>query len=163
MRRDIEQRKAFTILELLVIAAVLGITAAMLLMPTGHGTRTKPKRIQCINNLKNVGLAYRIFATDHDEMFPWQRTTNSMSAANADEAFKLYLILSNNISTPNIFACPADTRKPAADLKSISRTNINFFLGLNSAADLPNSFLAGDRNITTNGTPIGPGTVTLRA
>jgi hypothetical protein len=69
--------------------------------------------------------------------------------------------MSNELSTPYILACPTDVRKPTKNFRSLTASNISYFVGLNSANEYPNSLLAGDRNLTTNGIPVGPGLLTV--
>jgi type II secretory pathway pseudopilin PulG len=158
MRRVIDHRRAFTLLELILILAVLVILAAMLL-PTGGRRIAKGPRIQCVVQLRNIGLAYRVFSTDNHDLFPWQLTTNAPMPATFDEALRYYRAISNELSTPKILVCPSDNRKAARDWVGLSRTNISYFISLNSSETYPQSLLAGDRNILTNGVPIGPGIV----
>src|ERR1051326_1021555 len=62
---------AFTLIELLIVVAILAIIMGM--MPISPSfSRAKARRIKCVNNLKNVGLAYRIYANDSGGRFPWQ-------------------------------------------------------------------------------------------
>ncbi|PYI81079.1 MAG: hypothetical protein DME26_20480 [Verrucomicrobia bacterium] len=57
----------------------------------------KAKRIQCVNNLKQVGLAARIWASDHQDALPTD-----------------FVTMSNELSTPKLLLCPADTARKAA-------------------------------------------------
>src|SRR5881392_3561756 len=64
-------------------------------------------------------------------------------------------------NTTRILVCPADTRKPAKSFSTLRNTNISYFLGLDADETQPSSWLAGDRNLTTNGVPLQGGMVDI--
>ena len=66
---------AFTLIEMLVVIAIIGILAAMLL-PTLALGKARAKRIQCISNLRQTGVAFQMFANDHSGRYPMQVSTN---------------------------------------------------------------------------------------
>jgi len=80
------------------------------------------KRIQCVNNLKQIGLAARIFATDNNDVLPPD-----------------WLAMTNELSTPKILVCPADTgRQVAPNWTSFSAANISYqFLNPNGSETEP--------------------------
>lgn len=160
MKRHIGNEHAFTLLELIVIFTMTCVLLAILIPATIKAV-AKQKRIGCVSRLKNIGLGYRIFATDNGDMFPWQLTTNAPPPKAFDDVLRHYRSISNELSTPKILVCPSDNRKAARDWASLSRTNISYFVSLDSTEGYAQSLLTGDRNILTNGVRIGPGIVKL--
>lgn len=152
------QRCGFTVMELL---AVLGLGALLFFFfaPALNRPRVHAPRIKCVNNLKNIGLAYRIYATDNADRFPWQHAeTNGATRVEylADPAVYV-LAVSNELSTPKIVMCPSDVRHEATNWNSFSRENFSYFISADAAEDFPQSFLAGDRNITNQHGRLLPG------
>jgi prepilin-type N-terminal cleavage/methylation domain-containing protein/prepilin-type processing-associated H-X9-DG protein len=100
------RHRAFSLVELLVVIVVIAILAALLL-PVLSSARARGRRTACLNNLRQINLALRMYGDDHNDKSP---ATGRITFINYKEVAKGYLGL-NGPSSPRdmIFACPADT------------------------------------------------------
>jgi len=140
---------------LLVVVAVLAILAAMLL-PALASAKKKAQRINCINNLKQDGLAFRIWEGDNNDKLPMAVPTAQGGTKEFDtgaDTFRHFQVMSNELSTPNILVCPADTRTVANNFVRLKNQNVSYFVGLEANDANPQRFLDGDRNITGESDP----------
>jgi prepilin-type N-terminal cleavage/methylation domain-containing protein len=62
-----KQRRGFTLIELLVVIAIIAILAAIL-FPVFAQAREKARSAACLSNLKQVGMATRMYSQDYDEV-----------------------------------------------------------------------------------------------
>lgn len=66
---DLQKRRAFTLLELLVVIGIIAILAALLL-PVLTAAKKKAAQTTCINNLKQLGLGMQMYVSDNRDYFP---------------------------------------------------------------------------------------------
>ena len=156
-----------TLLELLVILAAITVLAALILPPMMRPPRSHWGP-QCVNNLKQTGLAFRIWEGDHGDRYPsFVSWTNggSMEFRSGLNAFRHFQVMSNELSTPRVLMCPQETdtfRSVATNFFNFNNSNISFFVGVDATETNPLMTLSGDRNIT-NGIRIRNGLMDLTA
>jgi competence protein ComGC len=164
----IHKSVAFTLFELLVLLMIVAILAALLL-PALAKAKEKATRISCLNNLKQIGVAYRIWGNDNGDLYPALQSVTKGGwtefLTNADQGplcWTNYAIMANELGqSPRILACPSDKRKPAGTLTTTGRApsdfkdnhTLSYFLGVSADDNQPQSLLGGDRNLGSGNEP----------
>jgi prepilin-type N-terminal cleavage/methylation domain-containing protein/prepilin-type processing-associated H-X9-DG protein len=148
---------AFTLIELMFVLAVLLFVAAIYLPAIQQRNHATSQRITCVNNLKQVGLAFRTFSLDNNDHYPMQTaaTNGTLEVAEFCPTYLHFQVMSNELTTPRILRCPEDAQRPiwATNWTSdLSNGKISYFVGLAADETHPQMFLTGDRNLT-NGQP----------
>jgi type II secretory pathway pseudopilin PulG len=147
---------AFTFFELLVLIGVIAILAAMLL-PALARAKERAQRISCVNNLKQVGLACRLWENDNGDHYPAGQTAAKGGwkdiLTKPDQGalcWTNYAIMANSLGqAAAILHCPADERTAAANFATDFQDNnhLSYFVGVSADDEHPQSILGGDRNL----------------
>lgn len=170
-----------TLLETVVVMVVLAVLVVMLLPAIGSRGNHNGPRIRCINNLKQIGTAYRIWENDNGDKYPMQQIealggmsellSNSINAGRF--AYLPYALMANELGqSPKVLICPSDERSPNTNFcwgmtngptetmyvsapfawGSFDNTNVSYFCGVGASDTSPQSILGGDRNLGNGGT-----------
>ena len=94
------RRHGFTVLELLAVIALIGILAAILL-PALARAREAGRRVACLSNLSQIGIALRIYADENNRELPWSGGNN--------DAYCLVSLHADASLSPFLFVCPSDS------------------------------------------------------
>ncbi len=129
------QKKGFTLIELLVVIAIIAILAAIL-FPVFAKAREEARKISCLSNLKQIGIAYMMYSQDYDDhllclnaagwvggggnaqqLGPTDQLTFEYSRDNPQDAATPGLIgwgwvLQPYIKNTQLFYCPSSIERP---------------------------------------------------
>ena len=154
-QKCMNHQRAFTRTDLAVAILIL-LALIFLVFPSLVWYKRDQERIGCASRLKNIGLAFRVFATDHSDRFPMQVSTNQGGTAEFNyttELYRHFAVLSNEISTPRILVCPTDSKRKSAKnfWDDMGNSNLSYFL-VPDSKETQTFLLAGDRNIISDAT-----------
>ncbi len=136
-----------TVIEILFVVTAL-VFVAFMLLPQMVRVSSRAPQITCVNNLKQIYLSFRIYAEDNVDRFPMSiGTTNNPVVNEATPVYQYFQLTSNELGTPKIVICPSDSRVWATNFANFGNGNVSYFIGLESNENLPQTMLAGDRNI----------------
>src|SRR4028118_1628834 len=105
------RRSAFTLIELLVVIAIISLLAAIL-FPVFAQAREKARQTACVSNLKQIGLAVRMYVQDYDETFPIFHAYNSAIPPGQPGHKGVEVELEPYAKSRDIFRCPDDQGTP---------------------------------------------------
>jgi prepilin-type N-terminal cleavage/methylation domain-containing protein len=172
MKRILKQKKAFTLIELLVVIAIIAILAAMLL-PALAAAKRRAQRINCVSNLREVNLAFRVWEGDHGDRYPMAVSTTdggakeSVRSALNTAAYpscgitNVFNVMSNELTTLKLLWCTSDSsgNRGATTNFALLGANppgasqgtnaISYFVCGDAADTSPQMILDGDRNLGT--------------
>jgi prepilin-type N-terminal cleavage/methylation domain-containing protein len=168
------KEKAFTLTELLVVIAVVGILALFPLSALAL-SKSAAHRLTCVSNLKQVGLAFRLWADNHAGRYPMRVSAaqggpqmsspvTSFAAnpsGNLVNIYRLFQVMSNELNTPKVLYCPmeydstvfqATAWSGASGVNLNGNNNLSYFVGVDADPFSPRMLLSGDHNMGNSGT-----------
>jgi len=162
-----QRNQALTLVELIVVIGVLTIVAAFLLPLFEASSCSSCKKLSCVNNLKQIGLSFRMWGDDNNDKYPMQvSVTNggAMELVATGNVAACFQVVSNILGDPKLLICPQDAKRtPATSFsRGFNNDNVSYFVGLDVTNETnPQMFLSGDGNFTVGGVPIKSGLLQL--
>lgn len=156
---------AMTLVEVLVVT-VMVVILAVVLLPMLAAPKMRAPRIYCLNNIKQIGLSYRLWEADNNGIYPQGiSVTNggSMEMAATGNVAQTFLVMSNILTTPKILFCPSDrVATEATSFTGLANANISYFVSMDVTNNAnPQMIISGDSNFEIGGVPVKSGLLQL--
>lgn len=161
---------ALTRTEILVVISMVAVLILIFFEKNKsdiHSARLYSANIECINNQKEIGQSFRVWANDHNDKYPMQTSlTNggTMELANGENAWINFRAISIKLTTPKILICPADWDKIATTnfATDFNNSRLSYFISLNPTNEydpenFARMFLFGDENFAVGGISVKSG------
>jgi hypothetical protein len=155
LRLSNQRNEAMTLTEVLVVIVISTFLVVVFILPALQRRPGGAQRINCVNNLKEINLAGRIWGGDNNDKYPTQvSVTNggAMELIATGNVVAGFQVMSNELSTPKILKCPEDKKHfEATNFESgFSAKNISYFIGVDADQNFPQRILTGDDNFEIN-------------
>jgi len=115
-----KKRQGFTLIELLVVIAIIAILASIL-FPVFSRAREKAREANCKSNLRQIGLAIQMYASDWDDLLPLANSRPSSSGPPG-----IVDVLGPYTKNRQVFRCPSDKAK----MWDIEGTSYDYGMGM---------------------------------
>jgi hypothetical protein len=136
--------RAFTRVELLCTLAALALLV-VLALPALAITAQRSQMIECLNNLRRVGVGFHCFANEHDDLFPCCAHTPD----NVTYPAYVYFTYLRIFSSPAFLVCPSDSLKTRSiSFDTFNNNNLSYFIWMNAEINTDASLMSGDRNLS---------------
>lgn len=123
----------------IMVAPVAGVAVgAAMVLPALAKAKEKAQSISCMNNMKQINIAFHIWAVDHGDKFPFQVSRSqggTLESCQPDSegydrnVAQHFQVMANELNTPKLLVCPGDKSKQvAASFKNLESWNVSYQL-----------------------------------
>lgn len=132
--------------------ALIYTSALALLAATGgckksgaYMDQPQAMQITCVNNLKQIGLAFRIWEGDHKDKNPFEVSTNEGGVMELvtpkdglrQNGYLIFQVMSNELHSPLLLVCPQDASKTVAkDWQHLTDANVSYVFPVHSTSNV---------------------------
>jgi prepilin-type N-terminal cleavage/methylation domain-containing protein/prepilin-type processing-associated H-X9-DG protein len=167
------RNRALTLTEVLVSVAVVCVLAGVAYLAFHRPKavhrivhQNQSSEIQCVNNLKQISLAFRIWEGDNGDKMPMRVPASkggAMEPAAKGDVAPVFRVMANELSTPRILVCPADADRDVAKnfASGFDNSKVSYFAGVDASDGQPTMFLSGDDNFAIGSRPVKSGLLLL--
>jgi len=162
--------KAFNLIELLAVLAIIGLIAATFLQPKKALPVDSPQRdrvrdgggsaSRCAFNQKTIAEAFSKAARDRDDQSLWVPSPDAREPVGTGHVASQFQMLSNYIQDVSVLLCPSDrTRWLARDFATLEDTNVSYFMNVDArkGPNAATTILFGDRHLEVGTNAVAPG------